>query len=85
MESISSLLAKMKRLLAMLDEVERENLRLRDTMGRIHVSYVDMANFNVSLRDQIVRNLYVDPPPGIIYGEQTVDVGTQTFQPTDSD
>ena len=82
---MESIRAKMKRLLERLDQMEQENLRLRDTMGHMHASYVDMATFNVSLRDQIRRKLYADPPPGIIYGEQTVDVGTQTFQPTDSD
>ena len=82
---MTAILAKMKRLLERLDEMETENYRLRDTMGHMHASYVNMATFNMSLRDQMRRNLYADPPPGIIYGVQTHNVGTQTFQPTDSD
>ena len=59
-------------------ELQKENDRLRDTMGHIHAAYVDMAAFNVSLRDQIRRKLYYDPPPGITYGIHTRTVGTQT-------
>ena len=82
---MESIRVKMKRLLERLDQMEQENLRLRDTMGHMHVSYIDMATFNMSLRDQMRRQLYKDPPPGITYGISVRDVGTQTFQPTDSD
>ena len=82
---MTAVLAKMKILLERLHEMETENYRLRDTMGHMHASYVNMATFNMSLRHQMRRNMYADPPPGIIYGVQTRNVGTQTFQPTDSD
>ena len=59
-------------------EVEQENARLREILSQMHSSFMNMATFNVELRDQIRRNLYFDPPSGIVYGEQTRDASTQT-------
>ena len=65
--------------MASFEELRAENERLRDTMSHIHAAYMEMASFNVSLRDQISQNLYYDPPPGICYGIfPTCSVGTQT-------
>ena len=62
----------------MLDESEAENDRLREILSQMHTSFMNMATFNVSLRHQIRRQLYHDPPSGIVYGEQTRDASTQT-------
>ena len=61
-----------------LQELHDDNNNLRDIINSIHISYHQMCEFNVSLRDQMRRNLYSDPPPGIIYGQQTRTIGTQT-------
>ena len=61
-----------------LKELEQENARLRDVLGQMHTSYMQMSVFNVSLRDQIRRELFYDPPPGITYGIHRRTVGTQT-------
>ena len=76
--STSSLLAKLKRTLEMLEEAEAENAEMRDTVSQMHEAFVNMMQFNVSLREQMRRNLYFDPPPGIVYGEQTRNASTQT-------
>ena len=44
----------------------------------MHASFMDMATFNVSLRHQIRRQLFRDPPAGITYGIHTRTIGTQT-------
>ena len=59
-------------------EVEQENARLREILSQMHSSFMNMATFNVELRDQIRRNLYFDPPPGITYGIHMRTIGTQT-------
>ena len=59
-------------------KLEEENSKLRDTMGHIHAAYVEMVAFCNHLREQIRRNLYFDPPPGITYGIHTRTIGTQT-------
>ena len=69
----------------LLDLLRAENNNLRDLIHQLHLAHAESMRFHRYLLDQIRRKLYADPPPGIIYGEQTVDVGTQTFQPTDSD
>ena len=61
-----------------LQELHDDNNNLRDIINSIHISHHQMCEFNVSLRDQMRRNLYSDPPPGIIYGQQTRTIGTQT-------
>ena len=61
-----------------MEELERENAKLREILSQMHVSFMNMATFNVELRDQIRRQLYFDPPSGIVYGEQTRDASTQT-------
>ena len=60
-------------------KLEAENARLRDILGQMHTSFMQMSVFNVELRDQIRRNLYFDPPPGITYGIHTRTIGTQTL------
>ena len=61
-----------------LQELHRTNSNLRDALNNIHVAFHELLNFNQSLREQIRRNLYYAPPPGIVYGEQTRTIGTQT-------
>ena len=61
-----------------LAESEAENDRLRDVLCNMHASFMDMATFNVSLRHQIRRQLFRDPPAGITYGIHTRTIGTQT-------
>ena len=63
----------------MLEEADEENARLRDILSQMHTSFMQMSVFNISLRDQIRRNLYFDPPPGITYGIHTRTIGTQTL------
>ena len=59
-------------------KLEEENARLRDILGQMHTSFMQMSVFNVELRDQIRRQLFYDPPPGITYGIHTRTIGTQT-------
>ena len=68
-----------KEWLEMLKEADEENARLRDILGQMHTSYMQMSVFNISLRDQIRRHLFYDPPPGITYGIHRRTIGTQTL------
>ena len=61
-----------------LKKLEEENVKLRALMLEIHQSYCNMVDFNSHLREQMRRNLYFDPPPGITYGIHTRTIGTQT-------
>ena len=68
-----------KKWVELLKDADEENDRLRDTLGHIHAAYIEMSAFNVELRDQIRRQLFYDPPPGITYGIHTRTIGTQTL------
>ena len=74
----TSILAVVEKMRGILRESEKENDRLRDILSQMHTSYMNMATFNVELRDQIRRQLFYDPPPGITYGIHTRTIGTQT-------
>ena len=61
-----------------LQELHDDNNNLRDAINEMHEAWNQMMDFNAHLREQIRRNLYFAPPPGIVYGEQTRTIGTQT-------
>ena len=61
-----------------LQRSHREYLEMRQTMTEMHDSFHRLLQFNGHLREQIRRNLYYDPPPGITYGIHVRSVGTQT-------
>ena len=63
---------------AKIKKLQEELARVSSLMLEIHQSYCHMAEFNERLRKQISRDLYFDPPPGIVYGQQTRDASTQT-------
>ena len=73
------ILAVVEKMRGILREAEAENEMLRNTMEEIHTAYHNMSVFNISLRDQIRRHLFYDPPPGITYGIHTRTIGTQTL------
>ena len=57
---------------------ESDTTRLRELVQHINEAYENQVTFNSHLREQIRRNLYYDPPPGITYGIHVRSVGTQT-------
>ena len=52
--------------------------RLRELVQHINQAYENQVTFNAHLREQIRRNFYYDPPPGVTYGIHVRSVGTQT-------
>jgi len=47
-------------------------------MTEMHDSFHRLLQFNRHLREQIRRQIFYDPPPGITYGIHVRSVGTQT-------
>ena len=61
-----------------LQELHKTNNKLRDLLMELQLSNVSLVRYTDHLHEQIRRNLYYDPPPGITYGVHTRSVSTQT-------